>query len=328
MGGICSSSAVLLPFDRQLRGEGSNSSSLNLIEAAAAGDVETFSLMLARGASVHSLNYSGRSALHLAAAEGHIEIVKLLILYRAEVDINDRFGNQPIYEALANGHEEVVSYLLSSGASLPDDRNRELEVESLRHTGSRDTSIMHNILEDRLSKKISKYVEISSMNFAVEERDQLMAQHLLESGDLNIENRFEDSCVRSGTRSCTIGRGISSNLSESVAAVPNPNTASFAMIEALPPPIALARLQGQDAAPVMRDCASLFYSDVAGFTRLCAGLSACDVAQLLDSLFRRLDHLAYLHGVQKVDVVGDAYIAATNFTEDQVAAGIHHLEPP
>ena len=106
-----------------------------------------------------------------------------------------------------------------------------------------------------------------------------------------------------------------------------PNKTSFAMIEALPPPIALARLQGQDAAPVMRDCASLFYSDVAGFTRLCAGLSACDVAQLLDSLFRRLDHLAYLHGVQKVDVVGDAYIAATNFTEDQVAAGIHHLEP-
>ena len=30
------------------------------------------------------------------------------------------------------------------------------------------------------------------------------------------------------------------------------------------------------------------------------------------------DRLAYVHGVQKVDVIGDAYIAAANLTEEQV----------
>eukprot|EP00291_Cryptomonas_curvata_P019333 CAMPEP_0172163278 /NCGR_PEP_ID=MMETSP1050-20130122/7180_1 /TAXON_ID=233186 /ORGANISM="Cryptomonas curvata, Strain CCAP979/52" /LENGTH=305 /DNA_ID=CAMNT_0012833445 /DNA_START=51 /DNA_END=964 /DNA_ORIENTATION=+ len=97
--------------------------------------------------------------------------------------------------------------------------------------------------------------------------------------------------------------------------------AAFAMIEALPPPIALARLQGHAPSPVSRSCASLFYSDIAGFTTLSSSLTACGVARLLDDLFRRFDWLAYLHGVQKVDVVGDAYIAATNFTEEQ--AGDH-----
>ncbi len=97
---------------------------------------------------------------------------------------------------------------------------------------------------------------------------------------------------------------------------------AFAMIEALPPPIALARLQGHAPSPVMRPCASIFYSDIAGFTALSSRLPACAVARLLDDLFRRFDALAYLHGVQKVDVVGDAYIAATNFTEDQARSPI------
>ncbi len=35
-------------------------------------------------------------------------------------------------------------------------------------------------------------------------------------------------------------------------------------------------------------------------------------------MFAQLDELAQLHGVQKIDVIGDAYLAATNVIEDQV----------
>ena len=34
---------------------------------------------------------------------------------------------------------------------------------------------------------------------------------------------------------------------------------------------------------------------------------------------RQFDALAQKHGVQKIDVIGDAYLAATNVIEDQVA---------
>lgn len=33
---------------------------------------------------------------------------------------------------------------------------------------------------------------------------------------------------------------------------------------------------------------------------------------------RQFDDLAQIHGVQKIDVIGDAYLAATNVIEDQV----------
>ncbi len=35
-------------------------------------------------------------------------------------------------------------------------------------------------------------------------------------------------------------------------------------------------------------------------------------------MFAQFDELAQLHGVQKIDVIGDAYLAATNVIEDQV----------
>jgi class 3 adenylate cyclase len=88
-------------------------------------------------------------------------------------------------------------------------------------------------------------------------------------------------------------------------------------MQACPPPIANAAINGKKVQPISRLSASLFFSDVVGFTTISSSLSADKVSRMLDNLFRRLDRLAYLHGVQKVDVVGDAYVAATNFTEDQ-----------
>ena len=41
------------------------------------------------------------------------------------------------------------------------------------------------------------------------------------------------------------------------------------------------------------------------------------VARLLDRLFHQLDNLAQLHGIQKIDVIGDAYLAASNLLEEQ-----------
>jgi class 3 adenylate cyclase len=97
--------------------------------------------------------------------------------------------------------------------------------------------------------------------------------------------------------------------------------ASFVLMEAFPQPIALAMLQGSKIEAVSKDLVSVLFSDIVGFTSISSTLDARKVSDLLNRLFRKFDRLAYIHGVQKIDVVGDAYIAATNFVEDQ--AGDH-----
>ena len=102
---------------------------------------------------------------------------------------------------------------------------------------------------------------------------------------------------------------------------------SFAVMEAFPMPIALAMLDGKEIKQISKDPVSLFFSDIVGFTALSSEMDVIQVSNMLHSLFSKLDRLAYIHGVQKVDVIGDAYVAATNFTEDQVAKRIRDIDP-
>jgi hypothetical protein len=102
--------------------------------------------------------------------------------------------------------------------------------------------------------------------------------------------------------------------------------ASFAIIEACPKGIALAMLDGRRATPIKKECVSLLFADIVGFTNMSSRMDATQVSRLLNGLYTKLDRLAYVHGVQKIDVVGDAYIAAANFAEDQVPHKHHEKQ--
>ena len=62
-----------------------------------------------------------------------------------------------------------------------------------------------------------------------------------------------------------------------------------------------------------RENVSVFFSDVVGFTRMSSTMPAAKVASMLDRLFRRMDSLGREYGMEKIDVIGDAYIVACNF---------------
>ena len=64
-----------------------------------------------------------------------------------------------------------------------------------------------------------------------------------------------------------------------------------------------------------RENVSVFFSDVVGFTRMSSTMPAAKVASMLDRLFRRMDSLGREYGMEKIDVIGDAYIVACNFME-------------
>ena len=57
---------------------------------------------------------------------------------------------------------------------------------------------------------------------------------------------------------------------------------------------------------------SVLFADVVGFTGMSAAMDPVCVADMLRRLFVCLDDLALAHGVQPVDVIGDAYLAAAN----------------
>lgn len=98
------------------------------------GDLRSVKALLAAGATVNGTDTFGRTALMNAAASGNLEIVTLLLASGAEANIHikdvDFLAKNPLppgghlilvngsalHEAAANGHVEIVSALLKKGA--------------------------------------------------------------------------------------------------------------------------------------------------------------------------------------------------------------------
>lgn len=69
--------------------------------------------------------------------------------------------------------------------------------------------------------------------------------------------------------------------------------------------------------PQQRDIVTIFFSDIVGFTKIAASMSAMKVSRMLDRLYSTFDALSRAHDVFKVETIGDAYMAVTNLVKDQ-----------
>ena len=71
------------------------------------------------------------------------------------------------------------------------------------------------------------------------------------------------------------------------------------------------------------DEATVVFADLVGFTPMSRAMSPDALVALLDTIFSRFDHLAAIHGLEKIKTIGDAYMAAAGVPErrpDHVAA--------
>ena len=89
---------------------------VQLIWAAALGDVPAIRRLVAQGAPLEVMDYDRRTPLHLAAAEGQVEVVRILIAQGVGVQPQDRWGATPLHEAQRHGHEQVVKVLSEAHA--------------------------------------------------------------------------------------------------------------------------------------------------------------------------------------------------------------------
>jgi class 3 adenylate cyclase len=61
---------------------------------------------------------------------------------------------------------------------------------------------------------------------------------------------------------------------------------------------------------------TIIFTDIVGFSRIAMGVTPIRVMNMLQNLFSRFDQLCDVHGVMKLETIGDAYICATNLLEE------------
>ena len=309
--------------------------SYHMLEAAAQGDLPRIAQLLESGVNVDTPDATGRTALHLGSAEGHLEIVQYLIKHGSAINAKDRGGRDAVQEAARNGQKEIIQILLHAGAEWTPKVISELEESVLTFAFLGYWKAMLKLINVGISPSCVDYQGNTPLHLAAQKGRCIVVENLLrlkvEPNMLNLRGetplsialsngniRLATILLEGGAYDSTGTKDPKESLDKSKKrSHPGLRCKSFAIIQTCPTPIARALLRKSSIKPLLRPMSSLFYCDIVGFTELSSRLTAAQVSQLLTILIKAFDRLAYLHGVQKVDVVGDAYIAAANFTEEQ-----------
>jgi ankyrin repeat protein len=94
---------------------------LELIKAAAAGDLAGVGTLLERGANVNAEDDVRNSALNEAAHAGHAAVAERLLVAGADLEHKGGADLTPLMNAAVTGHVDVVRLLLSKGARVSND---------------------------------------------------------------------------------------------------------------------------------------------------------------------------------------------------------------
>lgn len=91
---------------------------LSLCFVASRGNSELLDQLLKRGRDPNTMDYCGRTPLHIAAANGFLECVDILLLHGADPNIQDDDGIVPLWAAIQGHHESVAEHLRNHGARM------------------------------------------------------------------------------------------------------------------------------------------------------------------------------------------------------------------
>eukprot|EP00571_Detonula_confervacea_P002410 CAMPEP_0172315400 /NCGR_PEP_ID=MMETSP1058-20130122/25061_1 /TAXON_ID=83371 /ORGANISM="Detonula confervacea, Strain CCMP 353" /LENGTH=1336 /DNA_ID=CAMNT_0013029473 /DNA_START=176 /DNA_END=4186 /DNA_ORIENTATION=+ len=89
--------------------------------------------------------------------------------------------------------------------------------------------------------------------------------------------------------------------------------------QVFPKHIAKALLHGRKVEPDRVDMATMFFSDIVGFTTISSEITPDQVSDLLDRLYLKFDALSHKHDVFKIETIGDAYVGVCNLVKKQEA---------
>lgn len=78
----------------------------------------------------------------------------------------------------------------------------------------------------------------------------------------------------------------------------------------LPQKVAEQILGGKEVEPESFDAVTIFFSDVVGFTNICAAVKPIEVVRMLNDLYTVMDYCTSLFPLYKVETIGDAYMVS------------------
>ena len=176
-----------------------NAATLEVLAAAANGDVDELKRLKKKGANLACTDYDGRAALHQAAQFGHLDAIKFLVgEKKINVNVQDNDHHTPLNDAVANGHGAAADFLKLAGATMV---TKEGELNTLANEG-KTAELKSRIVDGGVDANTADYDGRTAIHLAAATGNVEMIQMLADSGaNVNVTDRFGGSPLDDAIRS-------------------------------------------------------------------------------------------------------------------------------